>query len=401
LSKVICSYEACTGCSACSYICNQYAIEMKQNFEGFLYPEVNSNKCVNCNQCVKNCPSNNDLYPNNRKISYYLAWNKDLDIVYKSSSGGIFSALAENFIKKYDGVVFGAAYRDDWSVYHKMIDKIEQIDTLRKSKYLQSDVRDSYFQIKRFLKSGKKILFVGTPCQVQGIISCFYKDPNYKNLFIVDLICHAVQSPKVVLDSINYLERKYNSKCVELDFRSKSRGWSSACTTVIRFSNGKKIEQRLNDIIVGVAFSRNLSIRKSCEKCKYRVLNRNSDITLGDFWNVRNDKDMLQRYGDIGYSTMMINSLKGEELLNLFKDDIIIIEKNEEEVKYANGPLYRQISKNPLREEFFEDYSKMDFKSFKNKWMKPNYKKLIIYEMKRYGKKFGLDKLKRKFGGLK
>ena len=183
----------CCGCSACYSACPKQCISMVEDEEGFRYPIIDKSKCIDCGLCEKVCPVLNVSNPN-KPASIFAFSNKSEDIRLKSSSGGAFSLLAE-LVLSQGGVVFGAAYDNNWEVAHTYIERIEDLDMLRRSKYVQSRIGDTYKQAKNFLKEGRKVLFTGTPCQISGLRHYLRKD--YENLITMDFVCHSAPSPKV------------------------------------------------------------------------------------------------------------------------------------------------------------------------------------------------------------
>lgn len=258
---------------------------MVEDMNGFLIPNIDFTKCIDCGRCNRFCPANNakDLKNITKGQKYYLVWHRSDEVRYNSSSGGAFTALAETVLEN-SGVVVGAAYNDNFTVAHKAVYDINGLEDLRKSKYLQSNTVGVYKLIDGLLKEDRTVLFCGTPCQCGALKSIF---KNSERLILCDLICHGVQSPKFFLDALSYMEKKSKSKCVFVDFRSKTKGWANACTALVKFENGQTINKRANDIPIGAGFLNNLSIRECCEDCQYRSMERSGDITIGDFWAIR------------------------------------------------------------------------------------------------------------------
>ena len=212
----------CTGCHACYSICTKFAISMQQNYEGFLYPVIDEEKCIDCGACKTVCPTYNPILKETELTKSYAAINNVEKIRAESSSGGMFSAIA-NIIIDENGVVFGAKFAEDFSVVHSWVNKKEELTQFRGAKYLQSVIGDSYKQCKLFLDEGRKVLFSGTPCQINGLKRFLKKD--YVNLFCVDIICHGVLSPLLWEKYINYRVKKAESPLVTTVFRRKYDGW--------------------------------------------------------------------------------------------------------------------------------------------------------------------------------
>ena len=231
------SREFCTGCSACVASCNMDAISFLEDEKGFLYPHINRNKCVMCGKCIRSCPIISQEINNEQSslCHIYAAWNKNEDIRNKSSSGGVFTAIAECVLKN-GGVVCGAAYLD--GVKHIFVDSLSELEKLRGSKYVQSDLRGVFNKVSLYLKDGKEVLFSGTPCQVDGLYR--YLGTFSGKLITVDVVCHGVPSPRVWMDYISCIVKKNNFKVKDVRFRSKRIGWRCQGTE-IHFENGKII----------------------------------------------------------------------------------------------------------------------------------------------------------------
>lgn len=228
----------CCGCSACASICGHDAITMQPDSLGFLYPVVDTAKCVNCGLCEKVCAFN-DNYDTSQNFSEPIAYGarqKDINEIMKSRSGAVFAALSD-YILENGGVIYGAGYTDHFRVVHKRATTKEERDELRGSKYVQSDMRDIFRSVKADLQSGKVVLFSGTPCQTSGLNS-FISRKLRDNLFLVDIVCHGVPSPYIWRDYIAYLEKKQGSKIVWVSFRDKEQfGWASHHET-FKFERG-------------------------------------------------------------------------------------------------------------------------------------------------------------------
>jgi len=311
--------NACTGCEACSNICPVNAIKMLPDNEGFLYPEIDYAKCTNCGLCFKICPANSsDVIE--RGLSnplVYAAWNKNDIIRNQSSSGGIFSLLAEKTIET-NGAVFGASFDQDMVVNHILVKNKEDLQKLRGSKYVQSRIGNSYSVAKDLLNKDVHVLFSGTPCQIMGLYAFLQEKPD--TLYTCDLICHGVPSPKVLADYLKELEKEYGAKATKISFRDKSSGWSRP-TFVVEFSNGQKYKEFFYEKdAYGKGFGLNLFLRPSCYICKYSNIPRVSDITLGDFWGI--EKHMPNLDYNKGISIVLLNTEKGVKLFDSIKNEL-------------------------------------------------------------------------------
>ena len=349
--KILENMDLCYGCAACANTCHFGAIEMKRASDGFLYPEIDESKCVNCNACKSVCPALQAKFDNDDAPEVYAIMAED-GIREKSASGGMFTLLADYaFAKK--GYVCGAIFNDDYlSTRLVMIDNPENLDKLRRSKYIQCDCGDIYKQVKEKLDEGHFVLFTGTPCQCAAIRT-FLKKP-YENLLIADLICHGTPSPLVWE---KFLEENVPGKGIkDVNFRYKNTiGWSS--TLHIDFEDGSEYTELSKKCSFQQAFQQNCVSRKSCGTCQFARVPRQADITIGDFWDVHKYKKSLDDRK--GTSAVIINNEKGK----LFFDEII--KRNNgvltcEKVPFysafarRNSNVYRFSPTHPGRDTFFK-----------------------------------------------
>lgn len=300
----------CSGCSACYCSCKSNAIYMKEDSDGFMKPVVDESKCTNCGKCNKVCPIINFKYTNNiDNLKIYAAQSKKE--LCNSSSGGVFSILAKHIINQ-GGYVCGVKFSEDHvNVEHTIISSLDELEKIQLSKYVQSDLKDVFKQVKKLLQLDKFVLFSGTSCQVNGLKK--YLGKTYENLFTVDFICNGAPSRKVwrmYLDEC--VKNDVEEKIEEVKFRLKDQGWYSRAIKIktnkreYRIPNSKSIYQQ--------AFFRGLSINRICTVCPYDTLSRNSDITLGDYWGIKGFDPKLDN--DLGTSYIAVNSPKGKEFLN-------------------------------------------------------------------------------------
>lgn len=394
----------CTGCSACKDVCAKTAILMKCNESGFLYPEIDAEKCIKCGKCEKVCPAINPLDNKKSKsitikgTSAFAAINKNESVRLDSSSGGIFFALAEQIIAE-GGVVFGAKFTDDFSVIHSWTDSLDGLTEFQGSKYLQSIIGNSYKDCKNLLEHGRKVLFSGTPCQIHGLIKyleseCnFYKsNPDY--LFTVDFICHGVPSPLLWQKYIEFREKKSASRTVKTAFRRKNDGWKQY-SLLFTFANNSEYCQPLTKDPYMQIFLKDVALRKSCYECPCRGIERSSDITLADFWGIQNILPEMD--DDKGTSFVICHSNKGDVLLSTLKNNCSL-----KEVKLEDGARYNSaITKSPLkpnkREAFYKDLESLTFESIIRKYaVTPIYIQIskFLYRCIRKAKKIILGDIK-------
>ncbi len=350
INEVLADKKDCVGCRACVNICPKSAILMREDDEGFFYPTIDDEKCTNCGLCKKVCPSLNksEIFKENTKNPDCYAVIADDETRLVSSSGGAFTLIADE-IFKMGGLVCGVAYVGQ-KVQHIIINNKEDLYKLRGSKYLQSDTNSVYSQIKNLLQAGKIVLFTGTPCQVAGLNTFLGK--KYENLYTVDLICHGVP-PQKVFDK--YLEEtlQEDDKFEHTSFRDKKAGWGVYATTTTTTITGKRYygSPFAEDIYLQ-AFIKNMCLRPSCGACAYTTSQREADITIGDFWAIeRFDKKLNDNKGT---SVVLLNSKKGKEIFNKFKNKTPVCTKVPlDYASYYNITLKTPLEQHSNRKAFF------------------------------------------------
>lgn len=351
--------EICTGCNACYNVCPKNCIKMKDDKLGFRYPSVNYDECIKCKKCLNICPSLNNVSLEDKwkEPKIFASWSLDEDIRFNSTSGGVFSELAKVILKN-GGFVVAAKYNEKNLVEHCMIEKEEQLNIIRQSKYIQSDIGTIYKTIKNKLLENKEVAFCGSPCQVAGLLS--FLEKKYDNLITFDFVCRGVNSPKAYLKYLEMLEKKYKSKIKRVWFKNKTYGWNRFSTR-IDFENGKKyIKDRYTDLFMRGYIEENLYMRESCFECKYKDFPRVADITLADFWGVGAIDSKLDP--DKGTSLVMVNSEKGNELFNLIGENTFQKECTIESAFPGNVCITKSAPRNPKSVEFLK---MLDNESFK------------------------------------
>ena len=350
----------CCGCNACGDICPTNAITFKNDIEGFWYPEVNTDKCINCHLCEKTCPM---LHKADSVIRFdvpkvYAAYSKDEEIRIDSTSGGIFSVLGQNQYNK-GSYVGGAVYNEDHTVSQIINNEPSSLGKLRSSKYLQSNATNVYKKIKKLLSEQKRVLFCGTPCQIQALYR-FLGNRDYDNLVTIDFICRGVNSPKVFLSYMKMLETQFGAKANRIKFKAKEWGWHRFSMRV-NFENGKEYcKDRYHDLFfIGYLQSGNFA-RPSCYDCPFKGFPQKSDITLADVWGIENIDPTMDQ--DKGTSLVMVNSKKGEQLFNEIKNDIVWKQFTLEQARLCNPAMDSSLTpSNDNRNEFFNALDKDTF----------------------------------------
>lgn len=307
----------CCGCSACYDICPQSAIKMIEDNEGFYYPIIDSSKCVNCRLCEVICPTHN-LTRNLTKSEAFAAYYLKENIRLMSSSGGIFSALAE-YVLTNNGVVYGAAFDVNFEVYHSRITDKSDLNKLRGSKYVQSNCTGIYKQCRNDLNDEKLVLFTGTPCQIEALKKFLIKE--YENLITIDLACHGVPSRLVWRKYVKRISEINNLPIRNINFRVKDKSWKRYSIS-FSFDDNTTYKKNVNQDPFMIGFLQNLYLRPSCYQCQFKSIERVSDITIADFWGIENNYPELD--DDKGISLIIIHSNKGTNLLNTINRSIFI-----------------------------------------------------------------------------
>lgn len=364
----------CCGCSACVQTCPKQCIAFEEDKEGFMYPVVDKDKCVDCHLCEKVCPVLNKADAK-EPIEIFAAFNKDESIRLKSSSGGIFTILAEEVIRQ-GGVVFGARFDENWEVCHDYTVTVEGLEFFRGSKYVQSRIENSYRRAKEFLNKGQKVLFSGSPCQIAGLHR--YLGKQYDNLLAVDFICHGVPSPKVwrkYLEEIiknaykgtagkNIVSQslKVMPEITGINFRDKRAGWKKYSFTVTLAEVTDEGKQNLvsRSLIFSQdpymkAFLSDLILRPSCYQCPAKRGRSESDITIADWWGVKEYPDKEKIDDDKGLCIVLLNSEKGQQYFNKF--DVAKKTITWDEATPQNGGFKETLAVHTKRKYFF---NKMD-----------------------------------------
>lgn len=342
--------KSCVGCSGCIDICPVGALEISKDVHGFYIPKLKENFCVSCGKCIEVCPAINKR-SGDRDSKYYYGWSTDEAIRASSSSGGAFRAISD-YILHQDGIVFGARYSDD--CYSVIMDSTKNvsIETLQRSKYVQADATGLYSHIKESLKQGEKVLLTGTPCQIATARKQFGND---KNLVLIDFLCGGVPSPDCYTQYIQWLEKKYKSKVVSVNFRDKKTGWGTHAIRVC-FENGKVYFSKFDYDPYFTAFLSSLTKRKACIDCEFTT-HRVSDITIADFWGykaaqVSNDKK--------GISLIVAHTSKGKDIIN----DIENFHIHTLDEKYGNYGFFPRTNieeKQQNQETFMREFEKFGF----------------------------------------
>ena len=367
----------CCGCSACVQRCPKQCISLVEDNEGFLYPVVDNEICIECGLCEKVCPI---LNPQDKilPLEVLAAKNPNESERINSSSGGVFILLAREVINR-GGVVFGAVFDECWEVHHVYAEKIEDVNPMMGSKYLQSRIEESYKDAESFLNSGREVLFVGTPCQIAGLRS-YLRNKNYSNLLAVDFVCHGVPSPGVWRRYLTETYGEYDAKeqsrlqatagkntvlfqslnakspIGDIKFRDKTMSGWKKFRFVVRSKSASKADKNSvlssdihsdNPFMQG--FLSNIYLRPSCYDCKCKNGVNHSDLTIADFWGIQNVASDFD--DDKGVGLVLVNTQKGKEYFELLGMDVR--KSSLEIVHQFNGVFCKSVNKHPKRSLFF------------------------------------------------
>ncbi len=364
----------CCGCSTCSFICPQKAITMERNQHGFMYPVVDNDKCIDCSLCIKKCP----IYDKtkNESIAAFYGWNNNETVRMKSSSGGIFSALAD-YILGLNSVVYGAVFNPETkAVEYKSTNEVK-LDDIRRSKYTECYTNEVFAEIKKILEAGQTVLFCGTPCHVAGLLK--YIGKSYNRLITCDFVCGGAASPEFFLQHLLKMEKKYKSKVSSINFRDKKLGWKRMLFS-INFENGKikstlsYFDSYFNGFIEGIIK------RENCFSCKFSA-NHYSDITIADYWGYLSAG---VPYDKRGISMIIANTKQGCNVIERIRERVTLNDMDLNRTKYTIQPRTFNQEKFDRRNAFFQLAEKNGYEcAAKATYMKNMLKDLILSYIKK------------------
>lgn len=345
---VIKAKSDCCGCGGCSQVCPKQCIEMKADNEGFLYPSVDKNACVSCGLCERTCPilsSKRNESKKDIRQDAHVAYHLDEAIRLKSSSGGVFTALAEDVIQ-HGGIVFGAAFDQEFLVHHICVEDLNGLEKLRGSKYLQSRTEDTFREAKAALNQGRQVLYSGTGCQIAGLKA--YLKQSYPNLLTVDILCHGVPSPLLWKRYLLELEHTHGAKAQQINFRNKNLGWKRFSLSLL-FSNNQVYMHTLKEDPYMQMFLKNICLRPSCYDCKFKTIHSQADITLGDCWGI--EKYMPEIDDDKGISVIFVHTGNGAGAISRIASSVHIQKADFQQVQQSMA--YESVMQHPHRRRFF------------------------------------------------
>lgn len=362
--------QHCCGCAACADICPCNAISMTGK-DGFDYPEINEELCVECGLCEKVCVFAKNEPAKSCQQAAYACKNKE-SVRMKSSSGGIFTALSDEMLGK-GGVVYGACFDGTMVLRHKRAATSAQRDAMRGSKYIQSDMAGVHRQVKEDVKANVPVLFVGTPCQVAGLKSFLGRD--YENLLTVDVICHGVPSPELWRQFVDYINEKYDANMAHYAFRNKQVSWRRY-SPVVCFDDGRVIGENKDTGAFVELFRYDVCMRPSCAVCPYASMDRQGDITIGDFWGI--EKVQPQMDDGKGVSAVLVNTEKGVLAMKAAENDLELTACTPEQISAGQPNLHRPSQPSNKAAAFQQDWKSMPFEGLLKKYTRVGFKRRVI-----------------------
>ena len=356
--------ELCSGCGACYAICPVQAISMRQDNEGFYYPQIDKSRCINCKKCVRVCPvlstkTNAEIIP-----KAVVCAAKDAMTRKNSTSGGFFAELSKYIINR-GGVVFGVEFDENFLPHHCAIEHKEDLFKLCRSKYIQSNIYDTYGYVRKLLDEQKLVLFSGTPCQIAGVKR--YLKADYNNLITCDVVCRGVMSPRIWKKYLDELEEKFHSKISYVGFREKGKSFHKS-RLVIRFRDGKTYAPSTDVEWISRLFSDGLSLRPSCYRCSFKGFERASDFTMFDCWNVERLVPGVVD-DDKGYTNVLLHSQKANTLFEKMCSQLNWWKIDAESAKHYDGiMLFGNVTEPDKRAELFKDVDIMTIENLGKKY---------------------------------
>ena len=359
----------CTACGACVQKCPHRAISMEEDGHGFVFPTVDASRCTRCGICKKICPVDNPtlrFHPSSEGTAI-AGFAKDEAIRAASSSGGFFTGIAKALWKEGETVAFGAEMLPDLSVSHTRADTFDDIAKFRTSKYARSDTGNTFAETKALLAAGKRVLYSGTPCQIAGLLSFLRGGEEPDNLLTVDIVCHGYFSPLLLRKEREFMERKHRSKAIGFEFRNKDGGHWRDFKAIWTFENGGKEEMPKAILPYHIIWSRHLISRESCHACRFACPHRVSDITLADFWHVRNDSPLFG--GNKGTSLVLANTEKGLDILRNLAGTYFVEPIDRDWISPLKYGLHTASPPDAGRTRALDDLSRLSYRRYCRQWM--------------------------------
>ncbi len=378
----------CCGCWACYNACPKHCVEMIEDEEGFRYPHVDADKCINCGLCEKVCPllkpEMDDTLPDS-----YVVQQKDAEVLRRSTSGGFFTAISKWAIAQ-GGVVFGAAFDEDMELRHTYAETLEDCKKFCGSKYVQSLIGDCYKKAKNFLAQGRVVVFSGTPCQIAGLYH-FLRGRKYEGLVTVDLVCHGTPSPLLLRKYLAYHSSLVGSKVVNYRSRDKYYGYNYSTASIWFADKTKEYHKGMEMDMMLRLYFKNICSRPSCYQCHFKTINRVSDITIFDCWDA---PSVSPEFTANGATNVFIHTAHGHKIFDLIKDDFVCHRSEIKSIIKRDGVMIKHlVPENPRRKEFFYDLNSKPLQEVESKYLDTSLKRKIIARIKPFLFRLGIFSL--------
>lgn len=382
--------EQCTGCGACISICPKKCVSTIISQEGFSYPKIDEGACIECGNCLRVCPVKNRNIKRYDQGRLMVGYCKHDIIRSNSSSGGAFWILAHDVLKN-SGIVYGAAFLEDFSVAHIRVDNVGELRKCMTSKYVQSIIsKEIYEMVKLDIINDKTVIFTGTPCQINGLVGYLGNLSKKQNLLLVAVVCHGVASPGIWKSYLQHKSEKFKSKINSVNFRDKLKGWHNFCM-VISFENGKKYVCSHHVDKYMRLYLDNLILRKSCYSCSSKGELNRADISIADAWTIESEKKNMN--DDKGISLVILHSQKGSKWWNRASCNEKF-EESEMNIEITNAALFKSAEYNTNRTMIMNKFENLDMDTFWNS-IHVSWKKRIIYLFRCICDMFGISNILR------
>jgi coenzyme F420-reducing hydrogenase beta subunit len=382
----------CCGCWACENICPKQCITMKEDNEGFRYPEIDLTTCINCGLCEKVCPIKQPQQDGILPLSYVIQ-HKDSNILRTSTSGGFFTAIAKYAISN-NGIVFGAAFDKNMELCHQYSETLEGCAKFKGSKYVQSIIGNAYTEAKKFLEEGRLVVFSGTPCQIAGLYG-YLKNKNYSKLITVDLVCRGTPSPKLLRKYLSYHAEINNSKVINYRSRDKYYGYNFSTASIWFKDKNKEYHKGMEADIMLRLYFKNICSRPSCYNCHFKTIQRISDFTIFDCWDA---PSVSNKFSDKGATNVFIHTKNGEHIFELLKNDFIWNKSDIKSIIKRDGIMIKNVVPiNAKRSDFFNDLNNIPIPEIEKKYLNCSFLKRGIANIKPILYRMGIFNLYMKF----
>ena len=369
----------CCGCTACSSICPNGAISMQPDAEGFVYPRIDAEKCVDCHLCEKVCPILESPQLSEKFVDCVIARSRDDEVLSQSTSGGFIDALCQYVLEELKGYAVGVAFNEDFLPVHRIVHDYNEAKAFRNSKYAQSDLNGVFIEVQRLLKKGADVLFIGTPCQVAGLKSFLQKEEP--KLITVDLVCRSIPSPYLWREYLSWQETRHSDAIKEVSCRKKTYGYHSGALEIL-FESGKRYAGSNRVDYFMKSFHSDICSRLSCYDCKFKTRHRCSDFTVFDAWNPQETTVEPIFEDDRGYSNVLVHTEKGSRYLQHMENVILCRAVPEKMFRFTGTMECTSIAYKPQRNTFYQDLRALGFEETMRKYVSVTRKDRLIESLK-------------------